>query len=126
MATNNEKFDDFQLEEYKNISNAHFETINQISSFFRYYLIILAAPAAVIVVLDSDKRTFEELFNFCLPQIYYYGLGSFFLVLAFVGLLFCWYVINLRHDAILYARSINAVRNYFYNQTDLKIGEQNS
>ena len=31
----NEKFYDFQLEEYKNISNAHFETNKQIGVFFR-------------------------------------------------------------------------------------------
>ena len=39
-----EKFEDFQLEEYKNISNAHFEANKQIEVFFRYFLIIASAP----------------------------------------------------------------------------------
>lgn len=35
-----DKFDDFQLEEYKNISNSHFEAKRQIGIFFRYFLLI--------------------------------------------------------------------------------------
>ena len=34
--------------EYKNIAEAHFRTIEAISSFFRYYLLIMSVPIALL------------------------------------------------------------------------------
>ena len=36
MDNSDKEFNNFQLEEYKNISQAHFKTIETISIFFRY------------------------------------------------------------------------------------------
>lgn len=48
-------FDIFMVEEYKNISNAHYNTGSSISQFFRYYLILMSAVIAVLPVLLSSK-----------------------------------------------------------------------
>jgi len=50
-----DKFDDFLLSEYEHIANAHFETGKQVSTFFNYYLLILAAPV-IIVTLTQNKN----------------------------------------------------------------------
>ena len=43
----NEEFNKFQLEEYKNISQAQFKTIETISIFFRHYLLIMSIPIII-------------------------------------------------------------------------------
>ncbi len=39
------KTPEFLLKEYERISEAHFNTSNQISLFFRYYLTLMSVPA---------------------------------------------------------------------------------
>ena len=55
MADKKSAFDIFMVEEYKNISNAHYNTGSSISQFFRYYLILMPAVIAVLPVLLSSK-----------------------------------------------------------------------
>lgn len=43
------------------------------------------------------------------------------LATAFVGFLVLIYIANLRMDAILYARTVNAIRKHFYDDADLNI-----
>jgi len=116
-------FDKFQLEEYKNISTAHFESIKQISSFFRYYLIILAAPVFILnLVTAKDEGITNFLQGKELP-IFYNVVLFYFIAIAVIGFCIFIYVINLRLDAILYARTVNKVRRYFYETSELKIEE---
>ena len=39
--------------EYQNIAQAHFRTMEAISSFFRYYLLIMSAPIPVLALFIS-------------------------------------------------------------------------
>lgn len=66
-----DNFDEFQLEEYKNISNAHFEANKQISIFFRYFLLIASTPAILFVWFGKDLEEFEKLLLMPEPYILY-------------------------------------------------------
>lgn len=109
----NKDFSDFLLEEYEHISNAHFEILKQVSIFFRYYLIILSTPAIIIVFLKNDIEKISHLMNGQEIGISNY-IGGFFLIISIIGLFLFIYIINLRHDGILYARAVNGIRKYFY------------
>lgn len=110
----NLKIQDFLLEEYNNISEAHFKSIDTISNFFRYYLLLIGLPVPIIVViLQIYPNTNNFLYN--INSINNYILISFILFcISFIGFAVCIYIINLRMDAILYARTINGIRKSFY------------
>lgn len=103
-------YSDFQVVEYENIAKAHFETINQVSVFYRYYLLIMSAPSFILVLLN-DKNNIP---NESLEKVILVVLKNIFLFLPIIGLLVCVYLIYLRLDAILYARTVNGVRKYFF------------
>lgn len=54
------EFEDFLLAEYTNIVQAHFKSIETISSFFRYYLLIMSIPltAAALIIKSSTTADF--------------------------------------------------------------------
>jgi len=109
-------FKKYLLAEYNNIAEAHFRTISAISSFFRYYLIIMALPITL----------FSAFLGLSLKEgqiIYPSGLllSIVCLVIALVGFLVLVYMINLRMDVILYARTVNAIRKYFYDEADVDV-----
>lgn len=120
------KFDEFQLEEYKNISTSHYESLKQISTFFRYYLLILAAPVFIFNIISDDlndlieflkgnpEKDFEALYNF----VFYY-----FLIISLSGFFLYLHIINIWHDSVLYARTVNKVRKYFYHNSKLDVKE---
>lgn len=113
---NYEEFNSFQKSEYEHIATAHFETIKQVSDYFRYYLLIAAAPSFLLIFLSKDgvisiKDIMEKH-----TQPYNNLTGTFFLILAVVAYFVCWYIISLRHDAILYARTVNGIRKYYYQE----------
>jgi len=106
----NEEFDKFQLEEYKNISQAHFKTIETISIFFRHYLLIMSIPiivAGFFVQVNEPTKSFAR---------YYQIFASTLIIIAFIGFFMLGYIIVLRMDGVLYARTVNGVRKYFYNK----------
>lgn len=114
-------FDKFQLEEYKNISNAHFESVKQISGFFRYYLIILAAPVFLLSLVAKKNEGIGLFLEGKEIPIFYDFVFAYFLSVAWIGYFIFIYVVNLRLDVILYARTVNKVRKYFYESSELKI-----
>lgn len=116
-------FDKFQLEEYKNISTSHYETVKQISLFFRYYLLVLAALPFVISLVGKDETGFNQLLNGEKSEAVYITIIAYTTFIAITGLLLFLYIVNLRHDAILYAHTVNKVRKYFYLNSHLKIEE---
>ena len=63
------KFDEYQLEEYKNISNAHFETNKQIGIFFRDCWMMASAPAGIVIGDGNDKNFMNLLIRTSLPKI---------------------------------------------------------
>jgi len=109
----NKGLDEFQIEEYKNISNAHFETNKQIGIFFRYFLLIASAPALIFVWFGNKNGFLDEFLNGddTIKNVF---VGSFLIFIAIIGMLSSFYLISLRLDSILYARTINGIRKYFF------------
>jgi uncharacterized HAD superfamily protein len=119
----NEYFNKFQLEEYRNISNSHFESIKQVSLFFRYYLILIAAPVLILTVISENGNGLKSFFNNDYEKIFYNISLLYFSCISIIGFCIYLYVINLRQDAILYAKTVNKVRRYFYQNSDINIRE---
>jgi uncharacterized HAD superfamily protein len=116
----NKSFDDFLKSEYNNIAQAHFDTSKSISEFFKAYIAIVSLPVtAAVIFLKPDELRKSGLWDFLLTQAFI----PLVLVggVAFLGLLVLGYVINLRCDALLYARTVNGIRKYFYEASDLDV-----
>lgn len=105
-------FKSFLLHEYDNMAQAHFKMVETISAFFKNYLTIISIPTALVFIvlnlpgLQSNpvEITSENALAF----------GFLFLGIAFIGILLLWHVANLRMDALLYARTINGIRKYYF------------
>jgi len=113
-----DSFDKFQLEEYKNISTAHFEANKQIGIFFRYFLLIASAPAFIIIYFFGGKGNIiniKDLFSGTILDLSLF-IGLFLIIISFIGSMFCFYIISFRLDSILYARTVNGIRKYFYSK----------
>jgi uncharacterized HAD superfamily protein len=113
-----ESFQKFLLSEYNNIAAAHFNTVNTISNFFRYYLLIVTIPVPAVAFFAKNIDAtlfskFESVINVTA------GIGS--LLIFVVSFCVIIYMINLRFDAILYARVVNGIRRYFYMLSKLDI-----
>lgn len=107
------KSSEFLLKEYDRISEAHFNTSNQISSFFRYYLTIMSVPS-ILVIYSNDKISLvNQLFDFKINFILRPYLGLLFIIISLIGLALTFYLIKLKFEHILYARTVNGIRNYF-------------
>jgi len=111
-----ESFIEYILSEYSIIAEAHFKTITEISVFFKHYLVIMSIPVAVIGYLlsQSTDRELTNIINNLNPIVYIIPI-----IIAVAGLLVLCYIINLRCDAILYARTMNAIRGHFYKTSKL-------
>jgi len=113
-------FQDFLLAEYSNIAEAYFKMLDTISSFFQHYLTIMSVPIALIVVfsnLGSRGADFTTIVLELSPLI-----AVLFFVISMVGLCVMWYIVALRSDALLYARTINGIRKHFYDNAHHKRG----
>jgi len=111
-------FEQYLLAEYSHIANAHFKTIDTISTFFKHYLVIMSIPISVIALILSGQYATDELAKITVPS----GPVSFLLAaIAWAGFGVLLYIINLRLDAMLYARTINGIRKYFYDRGEVDI-----
>ena len=62
MADKRDKpFEKFLLEEYSNIAQAHFKSIETISTFFRYYLLIMSIPLSAVAVISQITKDMSKL-----------------------------------------------------------------
>jgi hypothetical protein len=115
MPRMSDVFDEFQKEEYKNISNAHFESNKQIGIFFRYFLLIASAPAVIFLWFGKQGTIITDLLNgkYINDSLF---VGFFLIVISVIGILSCFYLISFRMDSILYARTVNGIRKYFYHK----------
>lgn len=113
-------FEDYQLKEYERIAEAHFKTADAISSFFRYYLVIMALPATAAAFFwwHGEREPAVEL----PPALSEPLLGLVLLVVASVGYCLMLYLSNLRMDGLLYARTVNGIRKYFYDRSNAPMG----
>lgn len=80
------------------LSQAHFQASKRMTSFFQYALLILSAPMIILKV---------EIKNDLL-------IGGIFFSIGVVGTLIMLYLLQLRAETILYARSLNRIRNEVY------------
>lgn len=123
----NEKFESFLLAEYDHIADAHFETGKQVSKFFNYYLLILAASVVIVSLIQNQKL--NSIVNPGPEKDILLLHGLIVIILAIicvVGFFLCWIVIELQHDSILYARTVNGIRRYFYSTANLTENEERS
>lgn len=115
-ANEDKQFDDYLLQEYSLIAQAHFKTLETISTFFKHYLLIMSIPLTAIayVFASVKKNEIEKTIGQFLP------LGGIIIwIIAIVGLMVMLYVINLRMDVLLYARTVNSIRKYFYDSSSI-------
>ena len=110
------KTPEFLLKEYERISEAHFNTSNQISLFFRYYLTLMSVPAFLLLYINKDVSIVESLFKeattFALkPQV-----GILCILISVIGVALTVFLTKLKFEHILYARTVNGIRNYFHMQ----------
>jgi len=117
--SNKQDFEAFLLSEYQNIAQAHFKSIETISTFFRYYLLIMSIPISAIAILSQVSSTKIGLSTIISKYNIFISIVLF--CISFIGLGIFSYVTNLRLDAILYARVVNGIRKYFYDGSDIDI-----
>jgi hypothetical protein len=118
-------FQQFQLAEYQKIAEAFFALVNQVSSFFQYYLLTISAPMVIVYILKESNVPIKDLIVKDDNKIYREIFFALLLVLSVVGLIISIFIINLRLDSVLYARTVNGVRNYFYNCSHLSTAQIN-
>jgi len=110
-------FDNFLHAEYQNIAQAHFKSIETISSFFKYYLLVMAVPLSALAVIFQaiNVNIFNVINN-------YFELSALSLILiSFIGIFLFWYIVNLRFDTVLYARTVNGIRKHFYSKSNIDV-----
>jgi len=112
-------FEQYLLAEYDHIADAHFKTIDAISTFFKHYLVIVSIPVSAFALLLSRQFAANQLSELLIR----FGsvLCLLLIAVAVVGLGVFIYIINLRLDAMLYARTINGIRKYFYDLASIDI-----
>lgn len=122
LTATEDQFHGYLTTEYTHVAEAHFRTTEAISSFFRYYLLIMSVPIALLSGFVGLSKTRTER----LAVIADFGtvVGIVLLLVALAGLVVMAYIVNLRLDAVLYARTVNAIRKHFYDQADIKIDEK--
>jgi len=105
-------FASFLITEYDNLAQAHFKMVETISEFFKHYLTVISIPLALIIlVLNLDLLSVPAASSSTVASPVVFIL---LLAVALVGLMMFLYVLNLRMDALLYARAINGIRKHFY------------
>jgi len=109
-------FNNFLQSEYNSVAQAHFNTNQSISSFFNYYILILSisitggSAIANFYLKQQSTPSFATL-------AWFTSIGL--IVIALIGLALLGYISNLRFDTILYARSVNGIRKFFFDQKQL-------
>src|SRR2546421_8600548 len=84
QPSTNSPFEDYLLAEYKNIAEAHFRSIAAISSFFRYYLLIMALPVTLVSVFIGLASVSQQQLNIASLSI---GFAVISFVISIVGYL---------------------------------------
>ena len=113
-ASEKKSFEKFLLAEYEHIANAHFNAVATISEFFKHYVTMIGFPLAVIPILikffPDPARAVAKL----------KGYEPVVMMAGVLGLCMMLYIISLQNVSLLYARTVNGIRNYFYNIAGLE------
>lgn len=100
---------DFLLEEYKQMGAAFFDLSSQKTQMFRFYLLLVTIPVSLIVGVLGLGIENSPLGSFVVS----YVLPVFMIIIAVAGLLMTAIVVDIRFEAIMYAKTINVIRKYF-------------
>ena len=111
-------FTQFQIKEYENISQAHFKTNEVLATFYRYFLLITAIPITTIglALLNFSDGGISPEGRFLAYLIF----GVSAVLLSLIGAAVISYIEGLRLDAILYARTVNSIRKFFFEKPGVK------
>ena len=112
-------FDRYLLEEYDHIAEAHFRVNETVTVFFRYYLLIMSLPISIIAALTVVRSNGSFLVDFL--EAYVPLIATVFLIIGCAGFCVLVYLINLRMDGLLYARTVNAIRRHFFDNVPIDI-----
>ena len=113
------KFEEYLLSEYSNITEAHVKSIETISTFFRYYLLVMSAPITLVAISVQILTSTTGAVN--LVERYELFISIALISISVIGIGILCYIINLRMDTILYARVVNGIRKYFYDSSKMDI-----
>lgn len=105
-----DRYEDFLLTEYENIAKAYFDVKISVSSFFRYYLLVMSVPISLIIAFFSKLESFTSI---QIPNEFTYVCALAFVVLPIVGHFMTRYIISSGMNAKIYAEQVNAIREYF-------------
>ena len=113
------EFTQFQLKEYDNISQAYFKTNEVLATFYRYFLLIIAIPIttvglALLNFSDADIKQDGRILAF-----FIFGVSA--ILLSIIGAAVILYIEKLRLNAVVYARSVNSIRNFFFKLPDANL-----
>jgi len=96
--------------------------MDTISTFFGHYLLVMAIPISVVGLLLPGRLMGDQPIEFTkIIAPYQFLLLFAFSIVAVAGLGMLLYIVNLRLDAMLYARTINGIRKYFYDEGTIDI-----
>ena len=110
-------FEEFQQSEYQHIADAHFKAIESISSFFRYYLLVMALPVPVVAALFGLSGDAQKTLGL-VPAIFVF-VGIFAIAVSIAGFCVLVQIVNLKMDVTLYSRVVNAIRKYYYDKHEV-------
>lgn len=116
-------FQNFLLAEYNNIAQAHFNTVDSLSNFIKHYIAIASIPfAAAVFLFNSEGVDAAGIANFI--RNHPLTVPLFLSLISLIGLFVLAYVVNIRFDAILYARTVNGIRKHFYDRSGLTFADE--
>lgn len=110
MEDNTRSKQDFFIEEYRKMAEAHFSICQRITTFFQYMIAIYAAPIFLFTERISIGSTFR---------------GVILVIVGIIGIFIWMYIAQLRNESLLYARAVNSHRNFLYNHSGLGYQELN-
>jgi hypothetical protein len=107
------EFAEFMRAEYNNIAQAHFNINTAVGEFFKMYIAVVSLPVSLAVIFGkpAELRT-SGMLDFLRDNAF--AVAAALGLVWFVGLFVMGYLANLRCDALLYARTVNGIRAYFY------------
>jgi hypothetical protein len=118
VEKNEVKSTDFMLKEYEIIASAFFDLSKQKTEMFRFYLILVTIPVTLIAAIIGLEN--QILNFFALPDLIVLAL----LAISIAGLLMTALIVDLRFEAIAYAKTVNLSRRFFVdNDADKKLGK---
>jgi hypothetical protein len=116
------KHDDFLLTEYASITQAYFNTTTTIATFFKNYLVIVGLPITVLGYLLTQAGKGGPVPS--IPDHLSPLVPGGACIISLLGLFVMVFVVNLRLDALLYARTVNGIRMHFYERSESKYPEE--